>query len=273
MGEQFSLQTAARDVVDSIVSAVGDLAPRVLTALAVILLGYLVARLVERGLRGLLERVRFDTFLEKIGIRAALKRIGVHGSVSRAVARVVYFLLIVLFVQAATESVGLTTISEAIQAFFGYLPHVVAALVLVLLGSVIAEFASKAVAQSARESGIDYADALGRVVSALIFFVVAIMAVTQLQIETDIVKAVAIVVLSGMSLGLALSFGLGTRDVTRNILAGFYARKLFEAGEEIELKGEIGTLIAITPIQTLIEREGKVVSVPNSVFLEEVVRQ
>ncbi len=269
----FTLQTAARDVVDNLVSAVGDLAPRILTALVVIIIGYIFAKLTERFLRGLLQKLKFDAAIEKVGIQDSLKRIGLRGSPSIGISRIVYFLLFVLFVQSATQSVGLHAISGAIQSFFSYLPNILAALVVILLGSVIAEFASKTVAQSARESGIDYAETLGRLVSALVFFVVAIMAITQLQIETDIVKAVAIVLLSGMALGGALTFGLGTRDITRNIVAGFYARKLFESGQPIEIDGEKGKLISIAPTQTLIEQDDKLVSVPNAKLMDSVVRQ
>ena len=273
MDETFSLQSAITDVLRNLTTAIGELAPRILTALVVIVVGYLAAKVTERALRGTLQRIRFDALLEKIGIQSALKRIGMHGSPSRAIAKVVYFLLVVLFVQSATHSVGLIVVSGAIQSFFGYLPNVIAALVVILLGSVIAEYASKAVTQSARESGIDYAETLGRIVSALVFFVVLVMAVTQLRIETDIIKSVAIVLLGGVSLGLALSFGLGTKDITRNLMAGFYARKLFESGEEIEMGGVKGTLISIAPTQTVIEQGDKIVTVPNQAFLDGAVKQ
>ena len=72
---------------------------------------------------------------------------------------------------------------------------------------------------------------------------------------------------------LGLAFGLGSRDVTRNILAGFYARKTFDLGKEIEIRGERGELKSITPTQTLFQQGDRVVAVANSVFLEEVVKQ
>ena len=61
--------------------------------------------------------------------------------------------------------------------------------------------------------------------------------------------------------------------MTRNLVAGLYARKLFRVGEELEVGGEKGILTSITPIQTLIERGDQVVAIPNSVFLDKVVKQ
>ena len=104
-------------------------------------------------------------------------------------------------------------------------------------------------------------------------FVLGIMAVTQLQIDTEIIRVVTSAVLAGMALAFGLAFGLGSRDITRNILAGFYARKTFDIGRDLEVLGEKGELLTITPTQTLLQQGDRVVAVSNSVFLDEVVKQ
>jgi small-conductance mechanosensitive channel len=78
--------------------------------------------------------------------------------------------------------------------------------------------------------------------------------------------------LSGLALAFGLSVGLGTRDITRNVLAGFYARKIFSPGDTLEIRGERGVLKAITATQTLIEQASGLVSVANSAFLDETIR-
>jgi len=142
--------------------------------------------------------------------------------------------------------VGLQTIADAIGAFFRYLPNLVAAFLVLLLGLMVA---------------------------SLIIFVVVIMAISQLQVDTEIIRAVVLVVLPGGVIALVLSFGLGTRNVTRNIVAGFYARKLLHIGEEVEIAGEKGVLSGVTPLQILIERDDETLTIPNRVFLDEVVKQ
>jgi small-conductance mechanosensitive channel len=142
-----------------------------------------------------------------------------------------------------------------------------------MVGSLAGQFAGGAASRAAREAGIDYAGALGNLVSMLILFIAGIMALSQLKIHTDIIRLVTLCTLAGLALAFGLSFGLGTREITRNIVAGFYARKLFRTGEEIEIRGERGILKAITPTQALLEQDSKTVAIANSTFLEEVVRQ
>ena len=100
-----------------------------------------------------------------------------------------------------------------------------------------------------------------------------LMAVTQLQIDTEVIRAVVLILLAGASLALALTFGLGSRDITRNLVAGYYARKIFRPGEPIEIEGRRGTLAGISPVHALIEEDGQLTTIPNTVFLEQAVRQ
>lgn len=258
-----------QDMLQSIVA----LTPRVVVGVVLFLLALIVAKAVERLLRGVLTRLRFDSLMAKVGIDQALQRVGVRQSINHFVPRLVYFLLLVLFARTAADALGLTPISSAIASFMAYLPNIVAALLILVLGSAASQFAGRAVTEAAANSGIDFAPALGRFVSAVLLFVLGIMAVSQLRIDTEIVRLFAAAVLAAGALAFGVSFGLGSRDITRNILAGFYARKSLRIGEPLEVGGVDGTLLGITPTQVLLEKDGRTIAVANSVFLDEVVKQ
>jgi small-conductance mechanosensitive channel len=164
-------------------------------------------------------------------------------------------------------------ISSAISAFFSYLPNIIAALLLLILGSTVGQFAGEMVAQSAGSSGIDFAPSLGRLVSGLIIFVVAMMAIAQLKIDTGMVRIVTSFILGGTAVAFGLSFGLGTRDAVRNMVAGFYARKYLEMGKTLEVAGQQGVLKAITATHTILENEGREISLSNATFLDQVAKQ
>lgn len=247
--------------------------PLVVVGLSLLALAVIAAKVVEVVLRRLFVRLRFDALLQRVGIDQALGRVGVREPLNRLVPRLVYYLLLFLFIRTAAQALGLAAISEAMGSFLGYLPNLVAAILILVLGSVAAQFAGRAVARAAESSGIDFAGSLGSLVSSLMLFVLGIMALGQLKIDTEIVRVVTTCLLAGLGLAFGLSFGLGTRDITRNIVAGFYARKIFQVGESLELRGHRGTLRSITPTQTILERDGGILAVGNGVFLDEVVTQ
>ncbi len=238
-----------------------------------VLLAFVVAKLIEKVLRTLLVRLRFDALLERVGIDQLLAKIGIRQELDQLLPRIAYFLLLFLFAKTAADSLGLVAVSDAIGAFMAYLPNVIAALLIIVLGSAAAQFAGGAVSSAAANAGVDFAPALGRLVSGVLFFVLGIMAVAQLKIETEIIRLVTAAVLAAFALAFGLSFGLGSREITRNILAGFYARRTFRVGEEMEIAGERGTLASISSTQTILEQKDRIIAVSNSTFLEQVVKQ
>jgi small-conductance mechanosensitive channel len=262
------LQQIFLDLQQTAVNAV----PRVLVGALVVVGLFVAAKLVERVLRALLVRVRFDSMLEQAGVDKVLQRVGIRQSLDHVLPRLAYFLLLFLFARTAADAFGLKAISDAIASMFAYLPNVVAAVLVLVVGTSVSQFAGRTVTQAAEESGIEFARSLGSLVSGLILFIVGIMAISQLRIDTDMVRIVTICTLSGLALAFGLSIGLGTRDITRNVLAGFYARKVFRPGDPLEIKGDRGVLKAITATQTLIEQESGLVVVANSAFLDETIR-
>ncbi|MEZ4388892.1 MAG: hypothetical protein R3D98_15210 [Candidatus Krumholzibacteriia bacterium] len=268
----FDPLAAARAVTENLVAMVADMVPRFLVAIVVILLGLLVAKIAEKTIKVLFERLKIDALLDRTGFTGALRRLGLTGSPGRLLARTVYFLLIILFTQSVCRAVGLDVIADAIGAFFGYLPNLAAAFLVLLLGMIVSQFLSRTIATSAEESGLEYGSLLGRGVSSLVMFVVVIMAISQLRIDTGIIRMVVLVLLSGLAVAVALSFGLGTRDITRNLVAGFYVRRLLREGSDLEIDGQSGTVVGVTPLQTLLEQDGRTVAIPNQTFLDKVAR-
>lgn len=273
MDASFSLKTALTDVLTSLSEAVAAFLPKALTALVVVLVGFVLAMIVAKAIRTLFSRFRLNDLLEKVGLTGILSRLGLTETPGFLLSRLIYYLIILLFVQSGAQAVGLHAVSDSITAFFAYLPNLLAALILLIIGMLVAQFAGTAVTRSAREGGVEFAPLLGRVVSSLVVFITGLMAVTQLGIQTDVIRSVVLVLLAGGSLALALSFGLGSREITRNMLAGFYARKIFRPGAEIRTSEYRGKLAGITPVHTILETDDGIITLPNGVFLDEAARQ
>lgn len=261
------------EVFSGMVTSVIEATPRVLSAIILLLVMLIAAKVVERVLRFLLSRLKIDSLVAHAGIDQILKRMGIRQSLERFVPRLAYFLLLLLFAQVAAQTYGLNAISNAIEAAFGYLPNLIAALLLLIVGIAVAQFVGNTIAQAAEESGLEMGATLGQVASALILFVVGVMAASQLRIDTQIIRIVAICLLAALGLAFGLAFGLGSRQATRNVIAGFYVRKLFRVGDSVELRGLSGTIEAITAAQTLLSDGESTIAVANATLVEGLVRR
>jgi small-conductance mechanosensitive channel len=250
-----------------------EAAPKAVIGLVAAVALVLAAKLVERILRGALTRMRLDHLVAQAGMDQSLKRVGVTQPLAQVLPRLAYYLLLLLFARTAADAFGLRAISDAIASMFGYLPNLIAAALIVVVGSSVSQFVGNAITRSAEESGIEFGKSLGSVAAGLVLFIVIVMAIGQLRFDTEMVRIVTACILAGAALAFGLSIGMGSKDVTRHVLAGFYARKLFRPGDTLEIRGHRGTLRAITATQTLLEQDGHVVAIANSVFLDDTIRQ
>ena len=247
--------------------------PKIAVGILLIILGLVIAKLIELALRTMLIRMRFDTLMERASVAKALKRIGVRQQLSLLFPKLAYFVAIFLLAKTASDALGLNAISNAIGAFASYLVNVLAALLLLILGTTFGQFAGQVVTQAAKSWGVESAPALGRLVSALIIFLVAMMAIGQLKIDTEMVRIVTGFALGAAGLCFGIASGLGTWDIIRNIVTGFYTRKLLTIGESLTIAGHTGILAAITPTHTILHSEGREILVPNKTFLEQTSTQ
>jgi small-conductance mechanosensitive channel len=247
--------------------------PKVAVGILLVILALVVAKLVEVILRAILIRLRFDSLIGKAGVDKTLQRIGLRQPLTLFLPKLAYFLIIFVLAQTASDALGLVAISNAIGAFFAYLPNIVAALLLLILGTTVGQFAGQMVTQAAETSGIDAAPALGKLVSAVIVFIVAMMAIGQLKIDTEMVRIVTSFFLGAGALAFGLAFGLGTREIVRNIVAGFYTRKFLDVGKGLEIAGQTGVLTAITATHTILNNQGQDIMVANSMFLDQTSKQ
>jgi small-conductance mechanosensitive channel len=266
---QEKLIQAFSGLADSAIAAV----PKIVVGILLVILALIVAKVFEKVLRFALTKAHFDALIKKAGIDQVLERLGIRQELSFLLPRLAYFLVLLILAQTAGQALGAVAISNGIGAFFAYLPNVVAALLLLILGSTVGQFAGQTIEQSAESSGIEFAPALGKLVSAIILFVCGMMAIAQLNIDTDMVRIVTSFVLGAGALAFGLSFGLGTRDIVRNLATGFYARKVLTVGKPLELAGQKGVLTAITATHIVLQGEGQETSISNASLLEHVAKQ
>lgn len=249
--------------------------PNLIGALLVLLTGWLLAWLGQRIVRRALVRLGFNRLIERAGVTGALDSAGVATSASHLAGRAIYWLLLLTFLMVAVESLGLTGAATALRALVAYLPRVMGAAIVLVGGALLGQFLGKGTQALAAGSGVEFHAALGRAVQYIVLAMAAILAVDQLGLNTTLLNDVLGNLLTVAGAGLALAFALGSREAVRNLLAGFYAKELFEVGQTIEIDGYRGALEAIGPLKAVIAaaKDGENVTVPNSALIDKNVRR
>lgn len=248
----------------------GDLVPRIGGALLLLVVGLLLARVVGRLVtRGLATR-RLDEFAERLGANHKLAQFGFEPSLAKAVGRIVTFMVGVAVVFAALGLLGLAALSEPLNQGVLYLPRFVLALALILLGLVLGELAQQHLDRWAFQLGLR--GPLGVVAQVAIIAVFGLVACGALGIPSTLLIALTVIVVGGVVLTFALAFGIGTREVAREVSIGRYVASSYPVGQEVSLSGVEGRIVAVEATSTVLESsDGRTLRVPNHLFLDSIV--
>ena len=246
--------------------------PNLFVALVLVLLGFVVAKLLDTLLSKLLGKVGLDRLMTGTGLTKLLARVGIHAPVSTLIGKIVYWFLLLIFLVSAAESLGLQRVSATLDVLALYLPKVFGAALVLLAGVLLAQLVSSLVRGAAEGVGLEYANGLGRVAQGLVIIISISVAIGQLEIKTDLLNNVIAIVLISVGLAVALALGLGSRDIASQILAGIYVRELYQVGQQVQVGEVEGQIEEIGTVKTtLLTDTGELVSVANRVMLEQRV--
>jgi small-conductance mechanosensitive channel len=246
-----------------------EFVPNLLAFLVILTLGYIIAKIVAAVIQRALHAIKLDDFSEKIGVIAVLRRANIQRETSSIISRVVFWLLMLTFLVSATESLGLDRVSATIDAFVMYIPKVLGAVFILMVGLFIAQFVRDLVVSSAESIGSDFAAPLGSTAYGLLVVIVATLAVGELELETALLGYVISIVLLSFGAAAAIAFGIGSRDIAGNILAGNYVRELFQEGDRVSADGQTGVVHQVTAVKTEILLDNNdIVSIANSNMVE-----
>jgi small-conductance mechanosensitive channel len=259
------------DALTKIVTDIINFIPNLVNGLIILLVGYLIARMLRWIVATLLHRLKFDPLIERTGITGSLRGLGVKTPLSRILAQTIFTLLLLSFLITATRLMGLEAVALLLEQLLNFLPNIIAAVIIFLLGGVVAQFVGNLVTTVGSAGGLAHAARFGRIVQYLISLFVVVLALGQLGVDTAILVTAITIAIAAFGLALGLALGLGARGVVQHILAGYYMRQRFPAGQPIALADVLGEVSAVSSVNTVVSTaEGSVV-IPNGMLADSIV--
>jgi hypothetical protein len=274
MSEIFNVEAWRQVLVNSLMefgTTAAAFLPSLIATLVILGVGWLVSRIVaavtERGLL----RLGVDRAAARLGASETLRQAGVSVPASRIIGRLVFWILMLTFLLSAVETLGLSAVTTTIDRLIAFLPNVIAAGLIFVLGLLLARLVRNLVSSAAVAAELAQAPRLGSLAEIAVALVVGVVALEQLGVETQIVVTVvtAVVGVAGVSVGVA--FALGARPVITHILAGHFLRQSLPSGGSVEVAGRRGVVERVGAVDTLVRDEEHTWSIPNGRLIEEIV--
>jgi len=203
--------------------SLGIVLPALIGAVIILLTGYLLARQVERWTDHLLRRMEFNKMAQAGGLTEAMERAGTRLDPVHAIGKLLFWLVMLVVILLSATALGLESINQMFGMMLSYIPTLIAAIIIVILGMIVGEFVRALVLASA--GAVVGVPTLAKVAKTAVILIAIFMALQQVGVAPEIVTSAFTLIVGAVALAVGLAFGLGNRE-----LAGEITRRWYEEG-------------------------------------------
>jgi len=211
-GEAFKASLAG--ALNTFLSAI----PRIIGFAVVLIVGWIISSLFARGVQALLHAVKFNDLARRSGFADFVQKMGVRNDSAGVIANIVKWFVRLITLVVAFDTLGLPAVSNVLQQLLLWLPNLVVALVVLVIGGLAANALSQLVRGATSQAGFSNPDTLATVTKVAVWGFAIVVAVNQLGIATTLINTLLIGIIGALSIAFGLAFGLGGRDRAAQIL-------------------------------------------------------
>jgi hypothetical protein len=205
--------------------------PKIIGFALILIVGWFVASLIERGLAAVLRTIHFNDLSQRAGLADFVQRMGMNTDPAGMIGLVVKWFVRLIALVVAFDALGLPAVSEVLRQLLLWLPNVVVALVVLVIGGLAARAFSNVVRGTTSEAGLSNSNFLARLASMVVWAFAIVVAVNQIGIATELVNTLFMAVVGALALGIGLAFGLGGRETAAEIVRKAYLKMQEKSGE------------------------------------------
>ncbi len=193
--------------------------PQLIGAIIILLIGYLIARALQAVVSRLLQAVGFDGWMEHGGIKQFFDRAQTRETPATVLGKLVFWLVFIIAITMAADALGIRQVSEVLGQLIAYIPSIIAAILILVLAALLANFLSGIV------RGATGSDLLSNIARYAIIIYAAFAAITELGIAVQLTAPTFLIILGAVALAAAIAFGFGAQGVARDIVEKAYNRR------------------------------------------------
>lgn len=258
--------TEIREAAGRVAGHAVEYLPSLVGAALILLAGWLIARLVRSAamkFAGWLNRVvdqrmgpERAPYLRLSNTRVALFANGI------------FWLIILIFVAAATRVLGLETFSAWLDQVVAYLPTLLAGGLIILVGFLVSNIAKDLTVATLASAGVAHADLMGRVAQAAILMTALILGINQIGIDVTLLIALIAIVVGGLVGSMTLAFAIGARELVRNLIGAHYLQQHYQLGQNVRIGDSEGEIVEFSPVFAVLATATGRVTIPAKAIME-----
>lgn len=252
---------------NSYAAAFIDRLPAVLTGIVVLVAGFLLARLVRWATQRIGERT-VDPLARRSGMDKVIARFGGF-TPARLLASIAWWLTALVTVLSAADVMGMHLVSLAVQKAFAFMPTLLTAVSIFVLGIWGADKVSRLVSQLGNVVELSAGRIVGRILAVITIVFASITALNVAGVDTSLITTNIQIILAGLLLAFGVAYGFAARDVLSNILGSYYGNERFKPGMRVRVGDDEGVIERIDSVSMTLRQHDRVVMIPSNRLVTE----
>lgn len=185
----------------------------------ILIVGWIAAKIIRAVVTRILKTVKLDVLSERTKLDELLRKGGMKNTLSEMIGNIFYWLLLLIALVVAVNAVGLSAAADLLNRIILYIPNVIAAIFILVLGASLARVMGNVVQAASANAGIEQSKLLSKIVEIVIMVFAIAVTLEQLNIGKTVIGLAVNIILASLGLGFALAIGLGCKDIVGKAVA------------------------------------------------------
>lgn len=246
-----------------------DAFPKILGAIVIFIVGWIIAKVVAFIIKRILGSIGIDKLAEKLNEIEFIEKSSFNVVPSVLLSKIAYYMLLLIFTIVSSEYLAIDAVTGLIRDIINYVPSLIAALLVLVIGLLIAQFIQNILVTTLKSLGVPSAKIIGVFIFYFIFLMSVITALTQIGIDTDFISNNLSIIIAGCVFAFALGYGLASKAMMANFLASFYSKEKIKIGDIISISDVKGEVIRIDNASITLLTQNSNVIIPLSKLTSE----
>lgn len=244
-----------KETLDMIWHETVEILPTLLIGLLILIGGWIAAKLLSKLILRIFNSTKNSKIANILNIDDLTEKLNLEISLPEILSKIVFWLVSLVAIVAAADSVGLSSVSEQLSSIISYLPKILSAVLIFVIGYTLARFLKNSVKSITQSMGMAVGGILSEVLFYFLLVIIILTSLSQAGLDITVISSQLYIVLGALALILSIAVGFGSQKIVTDVIKTYYNRGNIQIGDIIEVNGIRGTVVVISRTSVVVETE------------------
>lgn len=246
--------------------------PNLIMAIILAFLGFMVAKIVKKIVIRLLQAVKIDKLGDMFNEIDFVSKNNINVKVSSIIGGFIYYILILIFLIAATDVLQMEALSNLVKSTIEFIPNLIVAIAILIIGILIADKLRVLIQSTCESLGIPSGKVIASFIFYFVFITIFVMALSQASIDTAFLSQNISIIIAGVVLAFSIGYGFASKDIISNYIASFSTKGKYKIGDSITIGDSSGIIVDLDKTSVIIESDNHKIIIPINKLINENVK-